>query len=64
MGIAERKLRDKERKRNLILDSAEKLIFTKGYKDTSIDDIAEAAEYSKGTIKDIARLYRYIMKCK
>jgi len=50
MGVAERKAREKERKRNLILDCAENLFFTKGYKDTSIDDIAQCAEYSKGTI--------------
>lgn len=50
MGISERKHREKEQKKNLILDCAERLFFSKGYKDTSVDDIANCAEYSKGTI--------------
>lgn len=50
MGIAERKEREREQKRNLILDCSEKLFFTKGYTGTSMDDIASEAEYSKGTM--------------
>lgn len=50
LGISERKQREKEQKRNLILDSAEKLFFNNGYSGTSVDDIAKEAEYSKGTI--------------
>lgn len=50
MGVAERKQREKEQKRNAILDCAEKLFISKGFKDTSVDDIAHCAEYSKGTM--------------
>lgn len=50
MGVAERKQREKEQKRNAILDCAEKLFISKGFKDTSVDDIANCAEYSKGTM--------------
>ncbi|MCX6148160.1 MAG: TetR/AcrR family transcriptional regulator [Candidatus Kapabacteria bacterium] len=50
MGISERKLREKESRKNNILDSAEKLFFSKGYRDTTMDDIASSAELSKGTL--------------
>lgn len=50
MGTAERKLREKEQKKNLFLDCAEQLFFSKGFKETTIDDIVECAEYSKGTL--------------
>lgn len=45
-----RKERDLERKRNEILDTAEKLFFSQGYEKTSINDIAAESEFSKGTI--------------
>ncbi|MBN2201083.1 TetR/AcrR family transcriptional regulator [bacterium] len=50
MGIQERKEREKELRRNAIIDAAESVIFTKGYWMTTMDDVADAAELSKGTI--------------
>jgi len=50
MGIAERKERDKNRRREEILYAAEKLFFTKGIESTTMDDVAEKAELSKGTL--------------
>ncbi|MEP7259412.1 MAG: TetR/AcrR family transcriptional regulator [Flavitalea sp.] len=50
MSIAERKHRDKENMRTLILDAARKIFLEKGYEQTSIRTIAEAIEYSPGTI--------------
>ena len=45
-----RKEREHERKRDEILDAAEKLFFSQGYEQTTIQDIASAAEFAKGTI--------------
>ncbi len=50
MGIAERKEREKEQRREAILDAAEKIFFSKGMNQTTMDDIAEEAELSKGTL--------------
>ena len=50
MGIAERKEREKEQKQNAIIDAAEKVIFSKGLEAATMDEIAEVAEFSKGTI--------------
>jgi TetR/AcrR family transcriptional regulator len=50
MGITERKEREKEQRRQVIIDAAEKVIFSKGYAVSTMDDVAEAAELSKGTI--------------
>ena len=50
MGIAERKEREKERRRNEIIDAAERVFFSKGWEKSSMDDVAEAAELSKGTL--------------
>jgi AcrR family transcriptional regulator len=50
MGITERKEREKEQRREQILDAAEKVFFSKGFPAATVDDIAEAAELSKGTI--------------
>ncbi len=50
MGIAERRQREKEQRRNLILDSAERLFFNKGINETTMDEVAETAELSKGTL--------------
>ncbi|GAB4279769.1 MAG: TetR/AcrR family transcriptional regulator [Marinilabiliales bacterium] len=50
MGIAERKEREKEQRRNDIIDAAEKVFFTKGFESSTMDDVAEKAELSKGTL--------------
>ncbi len=50
MGISERKEREKEFRRESILDAAEKIFFEKGLVATTIDEIAQGAEISKGTI--------------
>ncbi len=53
MGVTERKEREKEQRRNLILDSARRVLTEKGYHNTSIADISKLAEISVGSI------YRY-----
>jgi len=50
MGIAERREREKGLRRETILDAAEKLIFSKGIEQTTMEEVAEVAEISKGTI--------------
>ena len=44
MASRERIAREREARSNLILDSAERLFVEKGYAETSINDIAEAAD--------------------
>jgi len=50
MGIAERRERDRERRRTDIIDAAETIFFLKGVSNATMDDVAEAAELSKGTL--------------
>jgi AcrR family transcriptional regulator len=50
MTVANRKQREKEEMRELILDAARTIFLQKGYHDTSIRNIAEKIEYSPGTI--------------
>lgn len=50
MGIAERKEREKQERRKNIIDAAEKVFFVKGFDDTTMDEIAELVELSKGTL--------------
>lgn len=50
MGIVQRKEREKEEMRRLILDAALRLFREHGYDGVSIRNIAEAIEYSPGTI--------------
>lgn len=50
MGIPERKEREKEQRKHDILNAAEKVFFSKGVKNTTMDDVAKAAELSKGTL--------------
>jgi AcrR family transcriptional regulator len=50
MGIAERRSREKEQRATDIVDAAEKVIFVKGYENATMDEIAEEAELSKGTL--------------
>ena len=50
MSKKERKAREKERRRNQIIDAAEKVIFSKSLEQATMDEIAEEAELSKGTL--------------
>ena len=50
MGISERKEREKEQRRNDIIDAAEKIFFKKGLNNSTMDEVAEEAELSKGTL--------------
>ncbi len=50
MGTSERKEREKERKKVLILESAEELILEKGLDQLNMDEVAERAEVSKGSL--------------
>ncbi len=50
MGITQRKEREKEEMRQLILDAAHDLFREKGYDGVNIRQIAEAIEYSPATI--------------
>lgn len=50
MGTSERKEREKERKKALILESAEALILEKGLDNLNMDEVAERAEVSKGSL--------------
>ncbi|HET6273977.1 MAG TPA: TetR/AcrR family transcriptional regulator [Bacteroidota bacterium] len=50
MGIQERKDREKEQRREEIITAAQKVFFEKGLPAATMDEIAEAAELSKGTL--------------
>lgn len=50
MGITERKKREKEQRNNDILDAAERLFFSRGYEDVSMDQIAREVELNKATL--------------
>jgi AcrR family transcriptional regulator len=50
LGIAERKEREKELRRNAIVDAAERVFFQKGIDESTMDDVAAEAELSKGTL--------------
>jgi AcrR family transcriptional regulator len=50
MGIAERKEREKQQRRNNIIDAAERIFFTRGFESSTMDEVAEEAELSKGTL--------------
>lgn len=50
MGIQERKEREKEQRREEIISAAQKVFFEKGLQAATMDDIADTAEVSKGTI--------------
>jgi AcrR family transcriptional regulator len=50
MGIIERKGREKEHRKEEILDAAQKVFFEKGLATATMDEIAETAELSKGTL--------------
>lgn len=48
--ISDRKEREKEMRRNDIIDTAEKLFFEKGYENITMADIAEEAELARSTL--------------
>lgn len=66
MGIEERKKREREHRKNVIIDAAEKVIFSKGVEQATMKEIADEAELSKGTLylyfKNKNELYMAIAK--
>lgn len=50
MGVAERKEREKIQRRKSIIDAAEKIFFKEGIENASMDQVAQEAELSKGTL--------------
>ena len=50
MGINERRRREKEQRRSDIIDSAERVFFSKGWTVATMDDVAADAELSKATL--------------
>lgn len=50
MGYDDRKRQEIEIKRQDIIDAAERVFFTKGYENSSMDTVAKEAEFSKRTI--------------
>jgi TetR/AcrR family transcriptional regulator len=50
MGIPERKEREREQRRNEIIDAAESIFFSKGFDTATMDDVANEAELSKATL--------------
>lgn len=50
MANRERIAREREARRNLILDAAERLFVEKGYAETSISDIAARADFSRTSV--------------
>jgi len=50
VGIAERREREKEQRKNDIVDAAERIFFKKGHENATMDDVANEAELSKGTL--------------
>lgn len=72
MGTAERREREKAERRAAILDVAERIFLDKGLDGTTMDDIASAAELSKGALylyfrtKDelyVACVHRQAVEC-
>ncbi|WP_410513574.1 TetR/AcrR family transcriptional regulator [Paenibacillus sp. BR2-3] len=50
MGINERKAKEKEIRRNDILEAAERVFFRDGYAVSTMDNVAKEAEFSKRTV--------------
>jgi TetR/AcrR family transcriptional regulator len=50
MSIADRKEREKEKRRNDILNAAEKLFFLEGYDNVSLDNIAREVDLGRSTL--------------
>lgn len=66
MGIKERKKRERELRKDQILTAAIELIEKQGFEKTTMDEIAEEAELSKGTLylyfNDKSSLYQAIKR--
>lgn len=50
MGHEERRRQEKEIRRKEIIDAAERVFFSKGYENSSMDEVAKEAEFSKRTV--------------
>ncbi len=50
LGIDQRREKEKQIRRNDILEAAEHVFFAKGYNQATMDDVAKAAEFSKRTV--------------
>jgi len=50
MGISDRRQREKEQRKTVIIDAAERLFFSRSYEDVSMDEIAREVELNKATI--------------
>ncbi|WP_048152558.1 TetR/AcrR family transcriptional regulator [Methanolacinia paynteri] len=50
MGVADRRQREKEQRKNEIIEAAERLFFSRSYEDVSMEDIAREVELNKATI--------------
>jgi len=50
MSIKDRQQRERQRRRNEILDAAERIFFSKGIMNSSMEDIAQKAELSRRTL--------------
>ena len=50
MAVAERREREKEARRQQILDAAREVFMSKGFQEATIEEIAQKTELSKGTI--------------
>ncbi len=66
MNRTEQKNKKREHRRELILSSAIELIEDQGFKDTTMDEIADKSDISKGTLylyfRDKAELHQSIKK--
>lgn len=50
MATADRKEREKEQRKNAIIDAAEKLFFSRGFDNVSMEELAKEVELGKGTL--------------
>lgn len=50
MGISDRRQREKEERKTEITDAAERLFFSRGYENVSMEDIARSVELNKATL--------------
>ena len=50
LSLEEKRKKEKENRKNIILKAARKLFFERGFKSVTVDDIASKSEVSKGSI--------------